>query len=224
MKLVPDTLHGLGMRPHYEPAEIDREFEAIVSKHQRSRYGTVQYPVTTDDLTVLIEEHVEELDIYADLSDLGTGVEGVTAFSPGNRPKVLVSAHLGENEARENRLRTTLAHEFGHVHMHAYIVDLAISEGRLDRAKGARITCKRETMLTAPLRDWREWQAGYACGAVLMPARNLGQFVEDWRRAWRGEAADAPAALVDEVAKRFLVSREAASVRLNVLNLTLNLA
>jgi len=146
-------------------------------------------------------------------------VEGVTAFKPGAKPKVQISAHLGENEARENRLRTTLAHEFGHVHLHSYIIELAIEERRLDRAQGAKITCKRETMLTAPQKDWREWQAGYACGAILMPAARMTQFVSDLRRDWSGAAEAAMDDLVGEVAKRFLVSREAAGVRLRVLNL-----
>jgi hypothetical protein len=219
MKLVPDLMHGLGLRPHYEPAELDRTFEKIASAHLRRRHGAVDYPLTTDDLTVLIEEHVEELDLYADLTNFGTGVEGVTTFKPGANPKVLISSHLGEAEARENRLRTTLAHEFGHVHLHSYIIDLAIEEGRLDRVKGSKITCKRETMLTAPQKDWREWQAGYACGAILMPAARMTQLAADWRGGWSGPAASAMDALVGEIAKRFLVSRDAAAVRLRVLNL-----
>ena len=220
MKLVPDLMHGLGMRPHYEPGELDRAFEKIASSHLRRRHGAVEYPLTTDDLTVLIEDHVDELDIYADLTSLGAGVEGVTAFKPGAKPKVLISSHLGESEARENRLRTTLAHEFGHVHLHAYIIDLAIEEGRLDRLRGSKITCKRETMLSAPQKDWREWQAGYACGAILMPAGRMTQLASDWRSGWSGPAALAMDALVGEVAQRFLVSREAAAVRLRVLKLT----
>jgi hypothetical protein len=213
--LVPDQLHGLGERPHYQPGELDREFEGLVSRHIRRRRGAVTYPLTTDDLTVLIEDHVENLDIYADLSPYGAGVEGVTAFSPGGRPRVLVSSQLGENEARENRLRTTLSHEFGHVHLHAYIIDLAIESGRLDRVKGSKIACKRETMISAPVKDWREWQAGYACGAVLMPAGAMREVVRN-RRQTAGGNVDG---LVEEVAKRFLVSREAATVRLKVLDL-----
>lgn len=213
MKLVPDTMHGLGVRPHYEPGELDREFERITSQFIKRRKGSVSYPLSTDDLTVLIEEHVEQLDIYADLSALGASVEGVTAFTPGRRPKVLVSQHLGAAEGRENRLRTTLAHEFGHVHLHSYIIDLAVEDGLIDRVKGAKITCKRETMLSAPLRDWREWQAGYACGAILMPARALKQHVADRRSAGKSPS------LISDTAQTFQVSEEAARVRLNILQL-----
>ena len=30
--------------------------------------------------------------------------------------------------------------------------------------------CHRDNMIGASERDWMEWQAGYACGAILMPA------------------------------------------------------
>jgi hypothetical protein len=130
MKLVPDQIHGLGLRPHYEPAELDREFERIVCAFRRRR-GNVDGPLTTDDLTLLIEDHVEDLDLYADLQSLGEGVEGVTAFAPGRKARVLISEGLSSAN-RENRLRTTLAHEFGHVHLHKYIIDLAVAERRID--------------------------------------------------------------------------------------------
>jgi hypothetical protein len=30
--------------------------------------------------------------------------------------------------------------------------------------------CKRDGIINARQSDWTEWQAGYACGALLMPA------------------------------------------------------
>lgn len=217
MRLVPDQLHGLGFRPHYEPAELDREFEKIVSTHLRQKYGSADRALSTDDLTVLVENYVSDLDLYADLTSFGIDVEGVTSFAPGQLPRVLISDKLGTSENRENRLRTTLAHEFGHVHLHKYIIDLAISEGRL--SSGTPIACKRETIVTAPRIDWREWQAGYACGALLMPARRLRQKVADWRVSWSGEPGEALGALINDVAAAFQVSRLAAQVRLRVLGL-----
>jgi hypothetical protein len=217
MRLVADQIHGLGQRPHYEPAELDREFEKIVSSHLRRRHGSPDRAVSTDDLAVLVEDNTDELDLYADLAGFGEGVEGVTSFRPGSLPTVLISNDLGSSEHRENRLRTTLAHEFGHVHLHRYIIDLAIAEKRI--GANTPIACKRETIVSAPRVDWREWQAGYACGAVLMPARRLRQKVADWQWGWKGEAADAGHALISEMAKIFQVSRLAAEVRLRVLGL-----
>ena len=69
---------------------------------------------TDDDLHVLIEEHADSLDSFADLSDYGDDVEGVTAFFPDRRPEVFISEKLSNDPRRKNRFRTTLAHEFGH--------------------------------------------------------------------------------------------------------------
>jgi len=217
MKFVPDRIHGLGERPHYEPNELDREFEKIASAHLRKRHGSSDRALSTDDLTVLVEEHVRDLELYADLSSFGSGVEGVTSFVPGSLPSVYISEHLGLSENRENRLRTTLAHEFGHVQLHRYIIDLAISEGRLER--GTSINCRRETILSAPRVDWREWQASYACGALLMPQRRLKQKVNDWRNSWSGAPKDALTSLVERISDEFRVSKLAAEVRLRVLGI-----
>ncbi len=70
-----------------------------------------------------------------------------------------------------------------------------------------------------------EWQAGYVCGAILMPRRPLQEAVRSYRTdAGLGAAVlDVGSAegdrLIHEVAERFAVSREAARVRLLKLNL-----
>ena len=48
-------------------------------------------------------------------------MEGLTEFRLGQKPSVKISALLAEDEGRKNRLRTTLTHEYGHVHFHAYL-------------------------------------------------------------------------------------------------------
>lgn len=215
MKLVPDRIHGLGLRPHYESSELDREFDKLTSEHLRRRYGSADRAVSTDDLTTLVEQHVQELDVYANLQTLGMGVEGVTSFSPGKKPSVFISIDLSDNDRRQNRFRTTLSHELGHVHLHRYIIDLAIEEKRLN--PGARIECKRETIVSAPVVDWREWQAAYACGAILMPARRFRQKSTEWLAGWRGDAASAGSALITAMTEEFQVSQQAAEVRLRIL-------
>ena len=124
MRYVADRSGRFTQRPHYEPKELDRECEAIVSAFLRERHGSVAYPLTTDDLTVLIERDTESLDQYADLSAYGRFVEGVTQFQPGRKPKVLISETLSTADNRQNRLRMTLAHEYGHVRFHAPLWDL----------------------------------------------------------------------------------------------------
>jgi hypothetical protein len=83
MKYVRDQTGRFPERPHYESKELDALFEGIITKFLKSRHGKIEFPVTTDDLTVLIERDAKDLDIYADLTGYGAGVEGVTEFRPG---------------------------------------------------------------------------------------------------------------------------------------------
>ena len=85
------------------------------------KYGKVEFPIKTDDLTVLIEEKAD-LDSYADLSGEPGEVEGVTEFMPRQRPVVKIPSALNATNM-ENRLRTTLTHEWGHVHFHQFMFD-----------------------------------------------------------------------------------------------------
>jgi Zn-dependent peptidase ImmA (M78 family) len=194
----------------------------VISSFIRSLHGDLCYPVATDDLTKLIEEHVDDLDLYSDLSAYGEDVEGVTEFAPGRKPRVKIVRHLSENPRYENRLRTTLTHEFGHVRLHAYLWDMQAMQGNLFEPQPqnyAPAACKRETITGAKKTDWMEWQAGYACGALLMPATPLKRLAGDYVRehAVYGPVTAHTAhgqALIAETARTFQVSREAAQVRL----------
>lgn len=229
MKLISDSTRRFAKRPYYEPNEIDAECEDLVSKFLRSHYGTIEFPISTDDLTKLIEEHVSSFDSYADLTaKYGDGVEGVTEFQPGHRPVVRIHESLTGDEARENRLRTTLTHELGHVLFHTWLFDQRAAPSLFPvtpRQDDVQV-CKRETILDAPQADWMEWQAGRACGALLMPASHA-------RRVATDVAATTPPpnlgallpdsaygrALVRAFREQFQVSRDAALVRAYCLGL-----
>jgi hypothetical protein len=71
--------------------------------------------------------------------------------------------------------------------------------------------------VSAPKRDWREWQAGYACGSILMPARKTKEVVQEWRKNWTGSTTEARQTLISLIATTFEVSKQAAEVRLRVL-------
>jgi len=43
-------------------------FEQIVVDFLTAQHHKIQFPITTDDLTILIERDAEDLDPYADLS------------------------------------------------------------------------------------------------------------------------------------------------------------
>lgn len=218
MKWVRDGTRRFSERPYYEQDELDFLCEEAVSSFLRSKYGAVSYPMTTDDLTILIESETADLDLGVDLSTEGDSVEGVTDFLPNSRPRVRISEKLAK-PSYENRLRTTLAHEFGHVKLHAFLFpfnQVSLFEAQTD-PKSPR--CKRETIINAADVDWMEWQAGYASGAFLMPLSQLQRIV---RQITNLENDNAPIlvdsargrALIQLVQETFTVSEDAARVRL----------
>ncbi len=226
MKWVKDRTGRFRERPHYEPEELDETCEEIISDFLRRHHGGVHFPVATDDLARLIEEFAEDLDSYADLTDEGPEVEGVTEFLPGGRPRVRISKEISGRPGFENRLRTTLTHEFGHVRFHDFMFQIRASDSLFSTmAIQASTKCNRLSIMGASQQDWMEWQAGYVCGAILMPRRPLQDAVRGYRTI--GDVGSAVLsvgstegeALIREVAERFAVSREAARVRLLKLNL-----
>jgi IrrE N-terminal-like domain len=221
VRWVRDPSGRVPERPHYDPDEIDRECESRVAAFLRRRHGAVRCPLATNDLTILLEQETSDLDLYADLSTEGAAVEGMTEFLPGEKPRVRVARKLSEDPARERRLRTTLAHELGHVWFHTFLWSAPPGTLRAGRPPAYR-GCGQATMLHARPTDWMEWQAGYAGGAILMPAGPLRRLVE---QAQAGHAfrvtlhTAAGAALLTQLERAFDVSREAARVRLAVAGL-----
>lgn len=221
MKWVTDRTGRFAKRPHYLPEELDAECERIIQAFLNKRYGKSEFPVRTDDLTVFIEEQAD-LDGYADLSGEGAGVEGVTEFTPGKRPVVKIADALNASHL-ENRLRTTMTHEYGHVHFHRFLFEGGLSgPGSLFAETPATESkkCHRDTIVGAPESDWMEWQAGYVCGAILIPVGALFEFVQRFRaennlafsnlslHSAHGEN------LIAKIAAGFQTSRDAARVRL----------
>ena len=197
------------------------ECENLICDFLRSRHQSVQYPISTNDLTVLIETLADDLDLYADLSQEDGDVEGVTDFFQGRRPKVRISKRLSADHRLINRFRTTLTHELGHVKFHTFMFDGPTTTS-LFQSESPELSnkCKRENMLQASQTDWMEWQAGFACGAFLMPACALREVIRlfmDQRKAAVARFAVTSAegeALINAVVSQFQVSRDAARVRL----------
>lgn len=221
VKYVPDKTGRFSQRPHYEPEDLDRECEMIINSFLKDSYGVAQFPVSTSDLTRLVERDAYDLDLYADLSGYGPDVEGLTEFFPGRKPSVKISSELAGDERRENRLRTTLTHEYGHVHFHAYLWELEPPRRGLfkDTANGNRQICKRDNILDAAQSDWMEWQAGYACGALLMPLTPVRRLVGTYQESHGlygviGLNDSHGRSLIEAVQSGFQVSADAARVRL----------
>jgi len=215
MKWIPDATGRFLQRPFYSDEELDIECEVFAANLLRARHGAVQFPLSTDDLTVLIEREVDDLDLHAELRREGNVIEGVTEFRTGCKPRVLISKHLSKTDRYINRLRTTLAHEWGHVHFHAFLhsgspsINLKLFG---DEAKQSVNHPGCQTVETMPAAsDWMEWQAWYAAGAILMPISALRNIVQDLHDV--GE--DEPEQLVACISAQFQVSRDAARVRLS---------
>lgn len=226
VKYVPDKTGRFSQRPHYKPEDLDWECEMIINSFLKDSYGVAQFPVSTSDLTRLVERDADDLDLYADLSGYGPDVEGLTEFFPGRKPSVKISSELAEDERRENRLRTTLTHEYGHVHFHAYLWELEPPRRGLfkDKPNGNRQICKRDNILDAAQSDWMEWQAGYVCGALLMPLTPVRRLVGAYQESHGlygviGLNDSHGQNLIEAVQSGFQVSADAARVRLTKLGI-----
>jgi IrrE N-terminal-like domain len=225
MKYLPDRSGRFPKRPHYEPSELDQECEHIITDFMCSHCGGFRLPIPTEALTKLIERDADDLDLFADLSGEGEDVEGVTDFIPQERPRVRIRSSLSD-AGRENRFRTTLAHEYGHVKFHDFLWQAEVKNPRLHPqfAQAASPKCHRGRILDAPYSDWMEWQAGYVSGALLMPVRSMreitGRFLEDHKLFTPVPAsAEESGKLINLISAAFAVSRDAARVRLLKLNL-----
>lgn len=220
MKYIHDTTGRFHMRPYYEADELDLECERIITEFMQERCGELILPIPTDILTKLIERDAEDLDLYADLSAEGSDVQGVTDFYPGQKPHVRIAEELSQDRY-EHRLRTTLTHEYGHVWFHKALWDHHLLSLPLfpDVAHSTSPKCKREGILGAPMSDWMEWQAGYVCGALLMPRGILKRFVANFVKEQQlycplNVASAHATRLTNMVATRFDVSQDAARMRL----------
>jgi IrrE N-terminal-like domain len=226
MQWVRDNTGRFAKRPHYLPEELDRECETVINNFLVQKYRALIFPVTTDDLTCLLEREVKDLDLYADFSGEEGEIEGVTEFRIGEKPTVRIASRLAETANLENRFRTTLTHEFGHVHFHNYMFQVEAKPASLFPEPSTPATlshanrCNRDSMFSNDKRDWMEWQAGFVCGAILMPVTSLSASVEQFRAnndldaGPLSEGSPAGAQLVADVARVFQTSKDAARVRL----------
>jgi hypothetical protein len=222
MNWVQDKTGRFAKRPHYLPEELDEECERIIRAFLQQKYGKIEFPIKTDDLTVLIEQKAD-LDSYADLAEEEGDVQGVTEFTPGKRPVIRIANAL-QAPYLENRLRTTLTHEYGHVHFHQFMFEVESRPRSLfddgHQAEAQTNKCKRDNIVNAAESDWMEWQAGYVCGAILMPVGTLIDTVQVFRAEnalpLSNLALDSQAGrqLINVVASTFQTSKDAARVRL----------
>jgi len=137
---------------------------------------------------------------------------------------VMINEHLNTNKGRFN---FTCAHELGHWYLHKqYLIK---NENQLDlfsSRQGASIVC-RSSCAKEPI----EWQADFFAGAVLMPTENysisFSDFLSDNKMSindpgYKKTLSNNTGVLtmiIGELADQYNVSKEAARVRLSILDL-----
>ncbi|HEV3110906.1 MAG TPA: hypothetical protein VGY99_10470 [Candidatus Binataceae bacterium] len=213
---IADRTGRFRKRPYFFQEALDRRCKRVVTQFTERLYGQHTTRLPTGALIKMIEKHAASLHLYADLSNEGDGVEGVTYFLTGCRPAVCIARHLFEDNSRVHRLRHVLAHEYGHVRLHAP----AWQRRWIDREEIRR--CHGNNVLTLESGfDWMEWQASYAAAALLMPKSRLHLTVAAYFRGreMRQLPSDSREAtdLEQLVGEAFEVSVDAARVRLSQL-------
>lgn len=210
---------ALGKPTFHPSASLDARAERLILDHLQSRRQDIdKFPITASDLTTLIEDLVEDLDLYADLSEFGESVEGATFFQPGKRPIVKITQELSENK-NDNRLKSTLAHELGHVVLH---------DPEFQRKQQAGLFSLAQSLVQVSFRDAAfqpkgscqyEHQAWYFCGATLMPRSEVLSLLREFlsrdnsfSTIWKD--SDLGREIIELVAKRFAVSTQLARIHL----------
>lgn len=213
MIMIRDGTGRFPERPHWELGELEQLCEKAITEFLIKRYGFERIAVPTEALTELIECYAAPLEIGRNLSDNQYEVLGYTQFEPGKKPCVKIATELWQKWYQANRLRFTLAHEFGHILLHRWLYDKYPPVG------GPQL-CYRHNLLPSDLvLDWMEWQAGYAAGALLMPESFVRRAVAAFfcnraeKPPIKKDAVTAPT-LSGRIALTFEVSEEAANVRL----------
>jgi len=175
MKLLRDPLGRPIKRLYFKPEELDERCERIIAGFMDQHAGGFRLPIPTSDIIRIIKREANDLDLYADLPE---NIDGYTDYFTHRNPDVKISQRLAATRYH-NRLRFTLAHEYGHVWFHAPL--WRKPEQDPTRPASPCWTCYRDTVGTAPENDWMEWQADHIGGAPLMPRSYLFE--------WAGEIA-----------------------------------
>jgi len=223
MKWLKDNTGRFPYRPFFSQDELDYECEFLVTSHLSEKHGKVSFPIATNDLTIIVEKYSSDLDVYADLTKEGNDVEGITAFVPSKLPQVFISQKLSGSPVFENRFRTTLAHELGHVKFHSFLLKDRQLSLFANQDSSLVIKCMRDNIITTNKVDWMEWQAGYASGAFLMPITHIRNLVlaicsKSNSSIHIMQTSATGRQLIEQVSATFQVSSEAARVRLSQLN------
>ena len=182
MKIMTDKHGRFGKRLYFEAPEFDEMMDDL-----RMRVGVdVFHEGSGIDVDLVL---YKAFGLEPDFVDLPAGVLGRTVFDHEGRARVELSRDLDEashsDELARRRLRTTLAHEVGHVACHStlFIEDTAtMSLFPDDRAPAQDILCREASVGSGDERryrgEWWEYQANQCMASLLLPRKLFGEKVQ----------------------------------------------
>lgn len=211
----------------------NHEFESMMDE-MRGRTGDESFvPGKGVDVELVL---LRAIGAEADYVDLPPNVLGRTIFSENGAVRIEVSRSLSDeaevDSLARRRLRTTLAHECGHVvcHQSLFIQDteslslFSASQVVAHPVVRQPIMCRSEGISGAGYRgEWWEFQANRCMAALLLPRRMVGDSVrrrladggfktgEDCIRVGHGQL------LIEQIADEYDVSQTATLYRLQAL-------
>ncbi len=186
--------------PHLSYDQLRRNAEAFLTRYHASK--RIPIPI----------ERIVEFELKLDIVPVPGLVEAfeIVGFTSSDLSEITVDEYVYESQA--NRYRFTLAHEAGHVVLHA---DL------FKQQRFRRVDDWKDFVRTFPEMDLSrlEWQAHSFAGLVLVPGDALERAVRDVIRQVKAQGVNherdfANDLVVDVVATRFEVSTEVVQRRL----------
>lgn len=145
-----------------------------------------------------VKECAKHLGVILEKIELDADVSGFLLLKDDN------TIHIGYNKSNpSNRIRFTIAHEIGHLILHA-------KDSKLFVDKEEKMIYRDGNSSTGELLKEREANAFAA--ALLMPAKLLRQEIEKHKEETKEKSISA-------IAKKFLVSEQAITIRLTNLGL-----
>lgn len=176
-----DTASPFGVRVFYDAAEFEQMMDEA-----RHRVGD---DVFTEGQGIDVDRVLlKAYRVEPDFVDLPQGVLGRTQFKPDGQVRVEVDKQLADaaesDQLSRRRLRSTLAHEGGHIacHLPIFLEDLSTPSlfGRDEEAASPNILC-RDLGVGAQQRydgKWWEFQANQCMALLLLPAALVRSYLK----------------------------------------------
>lgn len=225
MRDVPELKSPIaGRRLWFEPAEIE-----AMAQEELSAANMLSGAMSID-IEAFVEFH---LGIEVEYANLNDGIMGSAQFRSGQKARIQISSNLVANEKSTTfrRLRSTLAHECGHVLLHGPVfersfapssqTDLFTSQS-VSLISPEPILC-REPPSSSPVRaggPWWEVQANMMMVALLLPHNRFFELAGEIARTEVIELSNPNLSqaqqkrLVANLSDAFNVSREMVGYRL----------